>query len=289
MTRIEEILNRVRLIPMLSRSAARILELVGQEEYSIGEVAKVVECDHVLTAQVLKVVNSTAFSLREQITTVNRAIAYLGQKMVIGIALSLCSEHIFERPLEGYESKEGELWRHSLLTAMASKELAGLARAPVDQDLAFTAGLLHDIGKAVLSDFLRGSSREMTERIDSGAVRGFLQAEKEIAGVTHQLVGAALASRWKLPRPLAEVILHHHLPRLAEKKYISLVYVVHLGDLVAMMAGKGTGADDLSYRMDRGYAEYIDINREKLEILMLRVQMEFEKTEAMLFGGERRT
>ena len=274
---------------MPSHSAARLLELVGQEEYNIPEVARIVECDPVLTAQVLKVVNSTAFSLREEVTTINRAITYLGQKMVIGIALSVCSEQVFERPLDGYESRGGVLWRHSLQTGMASKELAGWAKELVDPDLAFTAGLLHDIGKSILSDFLKGAVKEMLEKIDDGSARGFLQVEKETAGATHQLVGGALAKRWKLPRPLLEVILYHHIPRKADKKFQPLVYVVHLGDLAAMMAGKGTGADDLSYRMDPGYTDFIDISRENLEKLMLRVQLEFEKTEAMLFGGERKT
>ena len=279
-----DILTKIRQTPLLSHSAMRLMELVGDEDHGLQDVVRVVECDSVLTANVLKVVNSAALGLRTTIETVNRAVMYLGEKMVVGIALSTSADQVYHGALGGYESLRGDLWKHSLLTAIAARQLAEYAKKEVSPGLAFTAGILHDIGKSILSEFLKGQPREMLKRIDSGQARDYLKAEEEMLGTNHGQIGGALASHWNLPETLREVIQYHHEPAKAEKSCLHLTYVVHLSDIVAMMGGLGTGADAMAYNLDANYPFYIDIDRKSLEKLMMGAIIEFEKTEAMLFG-----
>ncbi|WP_365888959.1 HDOD domain-containing protein, partial [Desulfuromonas sp.] len=176
----------------------------------------------------------------------------------------------------------GSLWGHDLFAAIASRAVAGRARSALDADLAFTGGLLHDLGKALLSEFLKGASPGFLEEIDSGEVRDYLAAEEQKLGLTHAQVGYELARTWSLPEAMQQVILHHHQPDAAAEEYRALVYAVHLGDIIAMMGGMGTGSDSLQYRLDPGHRDYFDLAPEDLAAIMLEVQDEFAKIAAAM-------
>jgi len=283
MTLQKEIFRKVRQIPPLSHSASRLMRLMGDPEHNVGDVTRIVECDSALTVQVLRVVNSAALSLIEPTTSIVRAISYLGDKVVLGIALDFCASKMFNRPLKGYETERGALWDHSLRTAIASKEMARLTKGGISQDLAFTGGILHDMGKAILSEFLKDSARKILAEIDEGAVKDYLSAEWERLGTNHCIVGCEMARFWHLPDPLPEIIRHHHHPGETNGDYRALVYAVHLGDIIAMMGGTGTGTDVMKYHLDGKYTDYIDVSPDTLAAVMLQVEQEFKKTKSSLF------
>lgn len=284
----KEILREIRRIPPLSHSASRLMRLMGDPDHNVGHITGIVECDSALTARVLTVVNSPAFSLMQPTTSIARAVSYLGDKAVLGIALDFCASGIFDRPLEGYESERGALWDHNLRTAIASREMAKLGKEKISPDLAFTGGILHDIGKAVLSEYLKDSAREILAEIDDGAVTDYLSAEQEKLGTDHCIAGYEVAGSWNLPEPLPEIIRHHHHPGETNGVYRPLVYAVHLGDIIAMMGGTGTGTDAMQYQLDIKYTDYIDISPDFLAEVMLRVELEFKKTKSSLFGRKER-
>ncbi|MEA1933101.1 MAG: HDOD domain-containing protein [Thermodesulfobacteriota bacterium] len=282
----EEILKKIRRIPPLSRSASQLIALLGDPDYNVGQVAGIVECDAGLTTHILKIVNSASFALMTPTTSIARAVSYLGSKMVAGIALDFCTSGLFAKSLEGYESEQGALWDHNLKTAIAAKEIAELSAGTINPDLAFTCGILHDIGKAVISEFLKDSACEIVAGIDGGDVTDYLAAEQKRLGIDHCIAGSKLAVFWRMPEPLPEVIRCHHHPATAQKNNRPLVYAVHLGDIIAMMGGTGTGADSMQYRLDAGYTDYIDISPDALALVMLHVEDEFSKTRSSLFGQE---
>ncbi|MFC1591733.1 HDOD domain-containing protein [Thermodesulfobacteriota bacterium] len=282
MTVQEEILAKAHKIPPLSESAEQLMELMGKREHQISQIVTIVQCDAALTAKVLRVVNSAMLSLAEPITSVARAVSYLGDKMVLGIALESCARDVYQKPLEGYASETGVLWQHNLRAAIASKEVARYAREGVSPDLAFTGGLLHDIGKSVLSEFLQETASELAEGVDKGTYHDYLAAEEGKLGTNHCVIGAELAQVWKLPAPLVDVIRHHHHPREAEEGCRGLVYIVHLGDFIAMLGGTGTGSDTLSYHMDDGYTDFVDVGPESLTKIMVQVEDEFSRNKQLL-------
>ncbi len=284
MISIQEIVDKTNRIPMLSQSSLRLLELVRSQKHNVQDITRLVECDPALTANLLKVVNAPAFGLGQPVSSLSRAISFLGDKMVVGIALATCSPKVFNAGLEGYEGERGELWRHSLRSAIASREIARHARKMISEDVAFTAGILHDIGKAVISEFLQGQLQRVLAVLDGEQSESFLQAEQAALGMDHCQVGVALAKRWRLPMQLMQVIEHHHYPARAENEHKPLVYVAHLGDIVAMMGGAGTGADTLLYPLDDQYEEYIEVSETDLEELVFTVAMNYEKTKTEFFA-----
>ena len=263
-TFVQEIVKKVQSIKPLSDSAMRLLETVNKDDYDMATVSAIVERDPGLTANVLKVVNAPAFGLGQNITSVARAVSFLGEKTIVAIALGSCSPSVLNAELEGYASERGEMWEHSLCTAIAAREVARFAKGQLALDQVFTAGILHDIGKAVISEYLSGKVEDMLRQIEKEEAPGFVEAERKELGGDHTLVGYVLARHWKLPDPLQQAILHHHRPEGAEEQWRPIVYSVHMGDILAMMAGFATGADALQYTFDDGYDQYISMNEQDL-------------------------
>lgn len=280
----KELIKRIRAIPFLSESAMTLISVMGDREHNVADVTRVVECDPILTAKVLNVVNSAAFAISNNIDSIMRAISLLGDKTVVGIAMGLCAENVFFEDLEGYASAGGELWKHCLKCAIASREIANYSKEVVSPDLAYTAGLLHDIGKSIMSDYLKGSTEIIINDINTIENRSYIEEEKYLVGTDHSEVGVLLSAHWNLPLVLRSVIRHHHLPAVAPDEYKSLTYVVHLGDMIAMMEGAGTGMDSMRYSLDNGYTDFIELSPTAFEKIMFKVSVEFEKTASALGG-----
>jgi putative nucleotidyltransferase with HDIG domain len=281
----EELQKIVESVPMLSASASQLLQVAAQADHDLIDVINLVRNDANLTARVLKIVNSAAFGIINKITSIDRAISYLGERVVISIAIGDCAGKLFDKELSGYESAGGDLWKHDLRTAIASREVVTQSGADISPELAFTAGLLHDIGKALISDYLHGSVTEAVELITTEEGLDYLDAETKLVGFDHTKAGYELAKTWQLPDELAEVILHHHQPMSAKEEYRTLVYAVHLGDNIAMMGGFGTGSDSMRYKLDPNYTDYIKIGPKSLATIMLNVDIEFEKLEGSFNGS----
>ena len=285
MTDKKAILRSISSMKPLSASAARLMSIVSDPDHSIAEIVAVVRNDAVLTGNVLRLVNSAAFGLTVRIETVERAVSYVGGNMVAGIAMGLCVPHVFNDPLEGYNSERGALWRHSLRTAIAAREIARTARQGASPAIAYTAGILHDIGKGVISAHLIGYGEELEAAAKSHEPPDFLAAEMEITGTTHCEVGEALAEHWNLPDPLTQVIAHHHHPGNADPDYKPLVYAVHLADYAVMLAGAGTGTDTLLYGLDEDYMDHSPVTPAQLEGIIKDSEQELEKAAEALIGN----
>jgi len=275
MSILEIITERVEEKPIPSVIAFKLLKLIEDEDHSLKDVTKLVEADPSLTTEVLKVANTPAYYRGNAVSTVNRAILLLGEMMVVGVAICASSSIVFHAPLEGYDSPEGEMWEHSLRTAIAAKALAKYANKNIQPGLAFTAGLLHDIGKSVISEFLIGKSNILLEACGSGKCANFTDAERELLGTDHTKVGYALAEYWGLPESLKIPIRDHHEPHLTLDRYKPFCYLIHLADLLAMSGGCGTGTDSFAYTIDRRYEEHIKLDRNEIEILLLQIQDDF--------------
>jgi putative nucleotidyltransferase with HDIG domain len=277
--------KRINDIPMLSVVATRLLEISGDERVSLKDIVKIVEKDAYLTARILRIANSVTFSRGRSISTIGDAIVRLGEKTVVGVAME-SSTTFFKQPLSGYESPAGELWNHSLYTAIAAREVSRFAITPLNPELSYTAGLMHDIGKPIISDFLAVNVKDLTSRCDSHQVEDFAAAERDVMGMDHAEAGLELAVHWKLPEPLRMAIRWHHEPAHCKPSYQGLAYTIHIADILAMMEGGGLGADFLSYKMDPEYKRFVKIGKTDIAAMLLVMRDEFIKTQQLIFGGK---
>jgi len=281
----DDIISKIRTIPPLSQAARQILAIMSDREQLAGSLLRIIETDAALTARVLRVVNISQAPPLKPVATIDGAMTILGDKVVLGIALDYCTDGLLQKPLDGYLAGQGKLWEHNLLTALAAKIVALMSPFELSAGEAYTGGMLHDIGKSVLSEFLLGSAEEMIRKIDWGVLPDYLAAEEEKLGTNHCIIGAAIATVWKLPSPVPEIIRHHHHPHTADTRFRGIVYAVHLGDIIAMMMGSGTGSDSLYYKLENGYKDALGINKNQFPAIMLRVEEEFKKAQDFVKGG----
>lgn len=272
-----EISKIIKQIKLLSPSASSLLEVTSREDHNLNEVVNIIKNDANLTAKVLKIVNSAAYGLRSEITAIDRAVGFTGETSLISIAMNEAAGMLYKKELSGYEGQKGDLWAHNLLTALAAKKIVTHAIQPINGDVAFTCGLLHDLGKSILSDFLENTSAKVIQALDEKKVTSYENAESTILGIDHCEAGFKLAEHWNLPEPIPSAIRYHHSPSAAPKEHRGLVYTVHLGDMLAMMAGRGTGADTLRYQLDPNYTDYIDLSENDLAMIMVDIGDEFIK------------
>jgi putative nucleotidyltransferase with HDIG domain len=267
----------VETIPALSAKLYELVRAMSDTKVSIADIAALVDQDPILAARVLKIANSTAFSPRNPIETTQRAVGYVGGATVISIAMKQGAPHIFSKALAGYSTNTQELWEHSLLTAIAAREIAHASKKDIPVGLAYTAGLLHDLGKVVLAINLGNYSDLLIEKIDSLEKQDFLIAERHFLETDHCEVGAKLAEHWKLPDVFKQIMTHHHYPSDGPEEFKELLYVVHMADLTAMLLGSGTGVDTMYYSADPLAAEYVNISNKKYGKVMIKTADQYQK------------
>lgn len=275
MSLIKNIVTSVDRIKPLSPSASKILTMLTNDDYSLKEIENTVKTDPALTANLLRMVNSASFGLKSQIVTVSRAVFFLGIKVVAALAIGSSASEVYDTPLEGYQAERGDLWFHCLKTAIAAREFAMYSKSDLNPELAYTAGILHDIGKVIISDYL--SHANVQRIVDSEHKVDFLRVEAQETGYNHMEVGVALAEHWNLPSPLVEVIGSHHEPQNAPDDLKPLVYSVHMADLLAMSIGTSTGLDSMAYKLDDEYKKYFAMKVADLETIFVAVENEFCK------------
>ena len=205
--RLQDIVARTGELPALPSTTARLLTLLDEENAGVDAVMSVIAHDAALTANLLKLCNSAYFGLRQRVGTVREALVWLGNRTVISLAFATSLGDVLRGPLAGYRLERDALWRHSLAVAIGSAHFAEAAGGRELRERAFTAGLVHDIGKLLLNGPLKARLQQLPQTAGLDVVT---RGEREILGFDHAEAGAALAVAWNFPSWLAAVIAAHH-------------------------------------------------------------------------------
>lgn len=241
---LEEIVNRVNDLPALPQIVVKVLQLTDDPNSTVKELSEVICQDQVLTAKVLRLANSAYYGYPRRIGSIVEAIVMLGFKAIRNLVMAASVQKILHQSVAGYRLDAGELWRHSIACAMAAHKI-GKRVGYRKSDETFIAGLLHDIGKVVLSVYVSEVYGEIIKRVKESRI-SFAQAERDVMGFTHADVGARVVDRWNLPQQYVEAIAYHHEPELGKENPM-LVAIVHLADIMCMMMGIGLGSDGMYY------------------------------------------
>ena len=246
---VSQAMNGLQPIPQV---ALKILRLIDDEEYAIAQLTEEIRKDQVISARTLKLCNSVMYSGRNKIETLDHALVFLGMKLLVKLVISASVENLFTHSGAGYSLCKGGLYHHAIGTAIIAEKLANLT-GKAKPGLAYTAGLLHDIGKVVLDQHIASAYplfyRQMFEEGNN-----FAEAEKRILGVDHTEVGSELAQKWSFPESLIETIRYHHRPQNSGQ-YHDLVHLVYLADLLMSQFHAGLElerleTDTLAARLD---------------------------------------
>lgn len=251
---LEQILSQVENLPETSKVAVKVSKMLDDFNVDINHLAQTVTLDQALTAQLLKLCNSAHYGFSRKILTINDAIAKLGLKTVKSLIFVAISKGILNKEVPGYKLIKGDLWKNSVTCAFYTKHLAETFNYK-NPDLAFIAGLLRDIGKLIIDEYVGINYLDIIKIVNTSEIP-FTRAEEMIVGYSHSQIGAEVLNSWNFPQVLVQSVKYHHDFTNARKYYgdkledFRLLALLHLGDALTCMLGNFLGADGLMYSID---------------------------------------
>jgi putative nucleotidyltransferase with HDIG domain len=215
-------------LPALRAVVMDLLDMLGRDDVDTAVLATKLSYDQALTAKTLRLANSSFYGVPRRVTSVSDAITVLGMRTVRTVVTAAALIGSFDPPVcEGFDFDL--FWRHAVATAVAAKLLA--AELGADTEAAFTAGLLHDIGRLVLASSVPERYAQVLAHGD-GRGTELRDCEEVLLGTDHAALGARIAAYWRFPQPIADAISDHHAPP-AQGDALSLVHIVHVADDIA--------------------------------------------------------
>ncbi|QAR34390.1 HDOD domain-containing protein [Geovibrio thiophilus] len=202
-----KVLAKAESIPALPALAKELLRLSRSDNSQIKDFIVKIKKDQGISSKIIKLVNSPFYGLRQEISSIDRATVLLGINTVKNLALAVSTEGYYNKHFNLYKSTGQRIWEHSVAVAMLSESLAEMLGE--DADSLYLAGLMHDIGKSILVDFL-------VQEVDT--------TEDELAqlGIDHSTVGGTVLKKWAVADSIATAVMNHHAK--AEDTYSKIVF-----------------------------------------------------------------
>lgn len=259
---VESIVEAVNDLPALPHVVVQVIKLTEDPDSTAQDINRVLNQDQAITARVLKMANSAFYGFPRRIGSVTDAIVLLGFRTLRSIVMAASVSDILNQEMQGYALEYGELWRHSQCAAMAARLIARKSKFAL-LDLAYTAALLHDIGKVILNNTMKEAYHEVVATVTAENI-SFIEAEDKILGFNHAQIGARVAEKWNLPPETVEAIQLHHNPERAQVNP-RLTAIVHLADAVCVSMGVGMGIDGLLYPMSGEAMQLLGLDEIEIE------------------------
>jgi putative nucleotidyltransferase with HDIG domain len=279
--KIKRITDRIISLPTLPTVVSKLIELVDNPKTSAASLAALIYKDQSLTARILKLANSAYYGFPREISTVNMAIVVLGFNTVKEMSLSLSVFDAFKSAKNDSAFDVSRFWQHSIACGAAARMLARRFAHQLTGE-AFVAGLLHDIGKIILKQYMPKEFTEIMEKVTRDAME-LESAEMEVVGATHSQIGSWLAEKWNLPRIIVNSIAHHHAPWEAEKDQI-FVAMVSIANYLCHQSQIGNSGrlrpekpGDATWQIFRS-ADLV-FEESELDSLQMEFLLEFDKTD----------
>lgn len=191
-----KIIAKAENIPTLPSIAQELIKLTrNTSQAAIGQITSKIKMDQGISSKVIKLVNSPFYGVRKEIASIDRATMLLGFSSVKNIALAISLDQYYQKPFNKYKTTGQAMWQHSYNVALMSSEIAKYLQQ--DFDALYMAGLMHDIGKVVMADFL-------VKEVDC------VQDEREQLGCDHAEIAAVIMNKWSVAPAIVEAVKTHH-------------------------------------------------------------------------------
>jgi putative nucleotidyltransferase with HDIG domain len=279
MNLVDTIIQSAHQLPPFPAVIQRALALINDPKSSVSTVVETIQYDQVITANVLRVCNSPYYGLRQSVSSLQEAVIIIGFDPLLEIVLGSVAGSALGEAIPGYDLESGDLWRHSISSALLSQMISQRINRGQDH-MVFTAALIHDIGKVMLNTYVKDQFLTIKDLVNTKKI-SFLTAEKEVLGIDHAELSATIAEQWNFPREITQAIRYHHTPLLAPADK-EVVYLIYLSNLIAMLTGIGGGADGLSYA---GYDEvmyHFKLEEKDIEKFIAQLGDQIQKVETLI-------
>jgi putative nucleotidyltransferase with HDIG domain len=272
----EEIIAQAKELPVISETARKLTVQLNQPDLHRSELVKTLRCDNVLTAKLLRVCNSADLGAREPIVSIDQALLLLGDDAIFRIVCAIGFGGSLGASAPGYATEANGLWNHSLSAGLGAEYIAANeSYGGFLPSAAFTAGLLHDIGKIVLNKYMTPKNRADIRAKMAEESISRTDAEKAILGADHSEVGACLLKRWALPEPIVEAVANHHKP--VTKPVIKMSALVYLANNAEHLSVATSGWETHAAQVFKTASEVLGLEIKEVENMVAGIQTAMQK------------
>ncbi len=207
----------------------QILDAVQSPDSSFEDIGQLIVSDVSLSAQLLKLVNSSFYGFTEKVDSISHALNIVGTEQLCCLVMATAVVSRFDGIPEEFVTMES-FWHHSVACGLAARAIAKHKQFSNSESL-YVAGMLHDIGSLVIYKQIPDQALQALNRCNQWGIP-LTQAEKEVFGFDHTLVGKLLIELWKLPESWSEIAQFHHQPQKS-MEYAEQTAIIHLADHIA--------------------------------------------------------
>ncbi|MDI6789854.1 MAG: HDOD domain-containing protein [Thermodesulfobacteriota bacterium] len=240
----EEIRTKIKEtaeVATISAVAFQTAQLLRNPDVAVNKITEIVGLDQSLTAKILRLVNSSFYGFQGKISSLSQAIVLLGFNTVRNVILSVSVLKSFSSDKGCKVFNAGKFWEHSVGTAFVAKNLAEHIKFKEPED-AFIGGLLHDVGRVFIVQFLRPEMEKIIDLMIKEDIP-MREAEEKILDADHAWMGYVMAKNWHFPPVLCSAIGLHHAPNGQDEEFL-LASIIHLADIICRGMDLGCGGDD---------------------------------------------
>lgn len=261
---LEKVINNIEALPAMPPLVQKLETMISDPDVDVNLLSKELSMDPALTASLIRLSNSAYYGPSRKIRSVTEAIMTLGLAKVRDIVLVVAANGIIKVNLDSFRLSSGEVWDHSLLVAEVASLISSDDQISVRPDIAFTAGLLHDVGKILISQFFHCEYKSIQLAMRDNPDRDFLALEEEHLGFTHSEAGARLLEVWNFPEELVEAVRHTYMPQKATLNP-ELSSLVHIANAIVLSAGVGIDIGGLNVPLSDYAIAVLNLDNEKLQ------------------------
>jgi putative nucleotidyltransferase with HDIG domain len=278
--KIKGIIQGIERLRPLPGSATRIIRALEDPHITVFDLAGMLSLDQALAAYILQTANSASLGYTSPCSSLKDAVMRLGFKRVGSLVMNTVAAGPLSRRLYGYRLGDGELWNHSVSTATIAQYIARVVSYPEPEE-AYLAGLLHDIGKLLLDQYISADYQQIVLIMHQKKVH-LWQVEEDLFGIDHSAVGGLMAKKWNFPNNLIAAIGYHHAPSIAKESQ-TLPAIVNLASASAPVyssafPGNSFAADEQK-TIHQSTLQILHFDQKTLEQMLKRMG------EYMKFGG----
>jgi len=280
--KVRQVVSNIRNLPTPPIVFHQIQKVLSDPDVSAAQVANILAEDPAMSVKVLKLTNSSFYGLSRTVDSVKQAIVIVGLEALKNLVLSAAVLDMFKGSNIDSDYQE-RFWRHSLATGFCARLLAKQVDGSkaIDPEGAFSAGLLHDVGKLVIGCFLSEEAEVLKQQRDAGDNSTDVDLENRELGYNHAQVGGCLAEVWKLPPRLIEAITYHHSPHTRETDDITPT-LVHIANHLAKLTFYGKDEAWQIGDLQPGACDEVGFKANDLDDFSELLKQEYHKAETFM-------
>lgn len=278
---VHSIVQKVKELAVLPQVVHQILHLTSNPNATVRDLERLIAIDQGMSTRVLNTVNSAYYGFSRKIASVRDAVMLLGFKTVRNLAITVSVFDMFVGKTDRQNLRRGKWWRHAIDTALCARLIASQVDG-VSPDEAYTAGLLHDIGKPLLDRYGDAPYEQVEDLMARGVPE--LSAERQVFGCDHAEVGRIVSQHWGFPEKLVEAIGEHHAETPGDWYDAKLVAVTLVANCIAHALRQPDSSDDWWFYLPNWLSDLLQLTPQQLQSLYVGCEAEIHSSPMAALG-----